>query len=196
MPQPILTTDRLVLLPLADEHLEAEVELDSDPEVLRFLFPGARSRAAVVAAHERRMAQGREVDGLGMWMGFLADVSGDIRDWVGLFMLTPPHGPDRPADPEGQADLGYRVRRSLWRQGLAGEGSRELLRHGFGTLGLRRIYAQTMAVNEPSRATMRSLGLTHVRSWAGTWDEPVAGAEHGEVEYAITRDEWGALRSP
>lgn len=37
MSQPILRTDRLVMLPLAEEHLELEVELDSDPEVLRYL---------------------------------------------------------------------------------------------------------------------------------------------------------------
>jgi hypothetical protein len=29
-------TDRCLLAPLADRHLELEVELDSDPEVLRF----------------------------------------------------------------------------------------------------------------------------------------------------------------
>jgi hypothetical protein len=29
--QATLRTDRLVLVPLADEHLEYEVELDSDP---------------------------------------------------------------------------------------------------------------------------------------------------------------------
>ena len=34
---PVIHTDRLVLVPLADRHLELEVELDSDPEVLRFI---------------------------------------------------------------------------------------------------------------------------------------------------------------
>jgi hypothetical protein len=34
MAQPTLSTDRLVLVPLADEHLELEIELDSDPKVM------------------------------------------------------------------------------------------------------------------------------------------------------------------
>jgi hypothetical protein len=37
MPQPALRTPRLVLVPLADRHLDMEVELDSDPEVRRFV---------------------------------------------------------------------------------------------------------------------------------------------------------------
>jgi hypothetical protein len=37
MPQQTLHTGRLTLVPLADEHLGWEVELDSDPEVMRYL---------------------------------------------------------------------------------------------------------------------------------------------------------------
>jgi RimJ/RimL family protein N-acetyltransferase len=42
MTQPTLDTERLRLVPLADEHLEFEVELDSDPEVMRYLAGRAR----------------------------------------------------------------------------------------------------------------------------------------------------------
>jgi RimJ/RimL family protein N-acetyltransferase len=45
MTQPTLDTERLRLVPLADEHLEFEVELDSDPEVMRYLAGRARSLA-------------------------------------------------------------------------------------------------------------------------------------------------------
>jgi hypothetical protein len=33
--QATLHTERITLVPLGDEHLELEVELDSDPEVMR-----------------------------------------------------------------------------------------------------------------------------------------------------------------
>ncbi len=45
-------------------------------------------------------------------------------------MLPPAHGPDQPDDP-GVADLGYRIQRRYWRQGLATEASLALLRHAF-----------------------------------------------------------------
>nr|WP_296068953.1 hypothetical protein [uncultured Actinoplanes sp.] len=65
MPQPILHTARLRLVPLADEHLGLEVELDSDPEVLRFLYGRARTPDEVAGSHRTRMELGRRVDGLG-----------------------------------------------------------------------------------------------------------------------------------
>jgi RimJ/RimL family protein N-acetyltransferase len=187
--QQTLNTDRLVLVPLSDTHLEHEVELDSDAEVLRYISARPRTREEVQRSHRFRMAQGREVDGLGQWAGFL---SAEPDRFVGLWILQPPHGPSQPRV-SGEADLGYRVMRRFWRQGLASEGSRELIRLGFEDLGLRRVFAQTMAVNTPSRATMESLGMTFVRSFHEDHDEPLPGSEQGEVEYEITRESWGRI---
>ncbi len=89
-----------------------------------------------------------------------------------MWMLQPPHGPSQPKRP-GEADLGYRLLRRQWRQGFASEGARELIRHGFEDLGLTRIFAQTMAVNGPSRATMASVGMQFVRGFVEEYDEPV-----------------------
>lgn len=112
-------------------------------------------------------------------------------------MLQPPHGPDQPQVP-GEADLGYRLRRRWWRQGLASEGADELLRYGFVDVGLRRIFAQTLAVNGPSRAVTASIGMTYVRGFRSQSPEPlVAGSDRGELEYEITREQWArGSRSP
>nr|WP_042177958.1 GNAT family N-acetyltransferase [Kibdelosporangium sp. MJ126-NF4]CEL12878.1 GCN5-related N-acetyltransferase [Kibdelosporangium sp. MJ126-NF4]CTQ98563.1 GCN5-related N-acetyltransferase [Kibdelosporangium sp. MJ126-NF4] len=190
MAQSTLRTERLTLVPLADEHLEAEVELDSDPEVLRYLSTQASSRDEVERAHRRRLAAAREVPGLGFWIGFAED------GFVGMWLLQPPHGPDQPKV-AGEADLGFRLLRRRWRQGYASEGARELIRHGFADVGLTRVFAQTLAVNTPSRATITSAGLTFVRAFAsaGNDDDPVPGAAQGEVEYEITRATWLRERS-
>jgi RimJ/RimL family protein N-acetyltransferase len=176
--QATLHTRRLALVPLAEGHLDYEVELDSDPEVMRYLGNGtARTRAEVQRHHSERLAEAEQVPGLGFWIGF------HNGEFVGWWILGP-----RPI--EGEAELGYRLLRRYWRQGLASEGARELLRHGFEDLRLNRIFAETMAVNEASRATMASVGLRYVRTFHLDWDEPLPGTEHGEVEYAITHDEW------
>jgi hypothetical protein len=52
---------RLTLVPLADEHLE--LELDSDPEVMRYLTSWAATRDEVERAHRRR-SRVRLLDGL------------------------------------------------------------------------------------------------------------------------------------
>ncbi|MGN9778420.1 GNAT family N-acetyltransferase [Micromonospora sp. H33] len=200
MPQPILRTDRLLLVPLADRHLELEVQLDADPEVLRYLFGRARSRDEVVASHAQRMALADKVDGLGYWMAFGTDGGArgstppareDDGDFVGLMMLPPAHGPDQPDDPT-VSDLGYRLLRRYWRRGLASEASRALLRHAFDTVGQSRVIAQTMAVNTGSRRVMETVGMRYVRTYFPSWDDPLPGSELGEVEYEMTRVMWEA----
>lgn len=174
MGQATLRTDRLLLEPLADEHLADEIALDALPEVMRYL-DAPRTAEQVTARHRERLAAAR--DGLGFWAG---SVAGSFAGW---WLLEPGERP-------GEAELGYRLRPEFWRRGLASEGARALLEHGFAELGLRRVFAQTMAVNEASRATMASVGLRYVRTFHQDWPVPLPGAEHGEVEYAVTRDEW------
>jgi RimJ/RimL family protein N-acetyltransferase len=198
VPQPVLRTDRLLLVPLADRHLDLEVELDSDPEVLRFLYGRARCRVEVIESHAQRMALGRKVDGLGYWIAFGTD-SGqrgspapdreEDGEFVGLMMLPPANGPDQPDDP-GVCELGYRLVRRFWRRGLASEASRALLRHAFVTIGQRRVIAQTMAVNVASRVVMQALGMRYTRTYHQQWDNPLPGTESGEVEYELTREMW------
>lgn len=185
MTQPTLASVRLSLVPLADEHFEFEAELDADPEVMRYLTGRPSPRSEVEQAHRRRLAASREVPGLGFWAGFAGG------SFVGWWILQPPNGPDQPKL-AGEADLGYRLLRRHWRRGYASEGSRELMRYGFADLGLNRIFAQTMAINVASRATLNAVGLSLVRAFTSgePCDDPIPGAEHGEVEYEITRTTW------
>ncbi|MFC7381736.1 GNAT family N-acetyltransferase [Sphaerisporangium rhizosphaerae] len=189
MSQAKLRTARIELVPLSDEHLEDEIALDADPEVMRYLGNGrARSREEVEVLHGQRLAAADRVAGLGFWAGFV-----DGR-FVGWWILQPPERVDQ-GPVEGQAELGYRLLRRYWRQGLASEGARELIRHGFEDLRLRRIFAETMVVNTASRATMTALGMEHVRTFHMEWDEPIPGSDLGEVEYAITRERWLARQA-
>jgi RimJ/RimL family protein N-acetyltransferase len=186
--QAVLRTDRLLLEPLSDAHVELEVELDGDPQVMRYLEARPRTRDEVLARHPQRLAVADRAPGLGFWVG---SVDGDP---VGWWLLDVPERPDQGAA-EGQAELGYRLLPRWWRRGLATEGARELVRHAFADLGVRRVFAETMAVNTGSRAVMAAVGLRYVRTFHLEWGTPLPGAEHGEVEYALTREAWRA-RTP
>ena len=74
------------------------------------------------------------VDGLGFWTAFgsgggthgsAPPASEEVGKFAGLMMLPPAHGPDQPDDP-AVSDLGYRLVRRYWRQGLTSEASRAL----------------------------------------------------------------------
>lgn len=142
---------------------------------MRYLGNGqARSPEQVEDFHRRRVASAALVPGLGFWAGFVKD------DFVGWWLLEPPARDDQ-GPVTGQAELGYRLLRRYWRQGLASEGARELIRHGFEDLNLARIFAETMAVNAASRATMAAVGMQHVRTFHLAFDEPLPGAEQARL---------------
>ncbi len=86
MPQAVLRTRRLTLVPLAEEHLGHEIELDSDPEVMRYLGNGkARLRHEVEGYHLRRLAAATRVPGLGFWTGFVHE---EFVGWSGTGSRT------------------------------------------------------------------------------------------------------------
>jgi RimJ/RimL family protein N-acetyltransferase len=91
---------------------------------------------------------------------------------------------------DGAVELGYRLHRAFWGLGYATEGGKALIDRGFTDGGVRRVVATTMFVNAGSRRVMEKCGLRHVRTFHLEWDEPLPGSEHGEVEYALTKEEW------
>jgi RimJ/RimL family protein N-acetyltransferase len=187
--RPSLSTARIQLEPLTTQHLPWLVELDGDAEVLRHIVGRARS-AAEVHDYWGPVCADLEADavGLGWWVGWCR-TGGEFLGWWDL-------SPARPvlARPE-RAEAGWRLARRHWGHGYATEGASALLEHGFGTVGLREVWAETMAVNVASRRVMTKLGLRHLRTEHRTWEDPLPGSEQGEVVYAITRDAWAA-RAP
>lgn len=179
--RPTILTDRIRLEPLTSEHTELLVELDSDPEVLRFVLGRALDREEVLTEHlPRRLRPDGPPRGIGYWAGF---ARGDDR-FLGWWTLAVDD-----EDPTA-AELGYRLRRDAWGRGHATEGARALLDHAFTTAGLARVWGVTMAVNTGSRHVMERLGLRLERTWVGDWEDPLPGWEQGEVVYAITAAEW------
>jgi len=174
--RPVLATERIRLEPLTADHTELLVELDADPAVLRYVFGRALTREEVVGTWlPRRTRADADARGLGWWIGSARD-SGEFLGWWCLAVDD--------ADASA-AELGYRLRRDAWGRGLATEGARALLDHGFGTVGLTRVWAETMAVNTGSRGVLHKLGLRLTHTWVGSWPHPIQGWEQGDVRYEL-----------
>jgi len=180
-----LETDRLTLRQFTLDDVDNLFELNSDPEVMRYLSggkptPREKIRDEIIPFHLGvYAASGR----LGTW----AAESLSSGEFLGWFHFRPGHG-------EG-AELGYRLRRAAWNQGYATEGSRALIRKGFTELDVPRVFALTMTVNTGSRRVMEKAGLAFVRTFPYDGTDPIEGAGQGEVEYALTRSEWEERRS-
>ncbi|SDD33092.1 GNAT family N-acetyltransferase [Auraticoccus monumenti] len=184
MTRPVLTTSRIRLEPMTSGHLPLLVELDADAEVLQHILGRARS-VEEARAYWAPVCADRDADavGLGWWVG--RSVGDDA--FLGWWDLSPAR--PVPAAP-ASAEAGWRLARRHWRQGYAAEGAWALLEHGFATVALQEVWAETMAVNEPSRRVMTRLGMSHRRTEHREGNEPLLAADRGPVVYSITREDW------
>jgi RimJ/RimL family protein N-acetyltransferase len=182
----ILETPRLILRQFTEDDVDNLFDLNSDPEVMRYLTGGKPTpreviRDEIIPFH---LAVYDRLDRLGTW----AAESTATGEFLGWFHFRPGPGTDIT-----NVDLGYRLRRSTWNKGYATEGSRALISMGFTGLGVDRVFAHTMTVNTASRRVMEKCGLTLVHATPYEGPGPIEGYEHGEVEYALTKPEWEKL---
>ena len=163
-------TDRLRLRPVTPDDIDLLVALNADDEVMRHIM--GRAMTDEESAQELELALGTR------WLLFGSNGEGFLG-WVGA----------TPSTSNAEYAIGWRLRRSAWGEGFATEAAGELTARLF-TEGAHRVFAETMAVNQRSRAVMDRIGLIYVRTFHIEFDDPLPGTDHGEVEYALTRTEW------
>jgi len=181
--QIFLETERLVLRRFTEDDVENLVELDGDPDVMRFINGGRPTTREEIESEELPafLSYYERFAGYGFW----AAVEKSTAQFVGWFHFRPPDAA-RPDDVE----LGYRLRKSVWGKGYATEGSRALIEKGFAETSAQRVFASTMVVNVASRRVMEKAGLRFVRTFHQPWPDYIEGEEQGDVEYALLRSEW------
>ena len=162
--------------------VDALFELDNDPEVMRYINGGLPvDRSEVVEQLDYWLAT-YPMDGS---FGFWKAEAKSTGQFIGWFHWRPQLGED-PSRPE----LGYRICRADWGEGLATEGSRALIDLGFRRSSVDCVYATTMAVNAASRRVMQKAGLRFVRAFVADWPVRIVGDELSDVEFEITRQQW------
>ncbi|MFE3431582.1 GNAT family N-acetyltransferase [Streptomyces sp. NPDC059171] len=178
-----LETGRLALLPATAADAPDLLALDNDPAVMRYINGGRPTSAEDIRDRTLpRLLHDHPCTGTrGYWIARKKDTG----EFLGWFELRPLDDRDPAA-----AELGYRLTRAAWGRGYATEGARALIDKAFTDLGVRRVTANTMAVNTGSRRVMDKAGLSLLRAYTEDWPEPIEGSEHGEVEYGLTREAW------
>jgi len=172
----VVETERLVLRPWSPADADSLVAVFAESEVWRFPFGRGLSRAESEQFLERQLAHW-EKHGFGSWAAELK-AEGSLIGYIGLSI--PSWLPQiLPA-----VEVGWRLHPAYWGRGLATEGGRASLRHGFETLGLDRIVSIFTPDNVASGRVMEKLGL---HDWITTMD-----SERGIqlLVREITRPDW------
>jgi RimJ/RimL family protein N-acetyltransferase len=188
-----LETERLLLRRFTETDGDNLFDLDSNPEVMRFLNGGTPTPRDVI--EDEILPRFLRCDERFAAYGFWAAIEKATGEFLGWFSFRPPEGA-RP----GEVELGYRLRRAAWGQGYATEGSRALIRKGFTELGVQRVIATTFGANVASRRVMEKAGLTLVRTFRITPADLIAAEtyritspdlfDEDDVEYALDKADW------
>lgn len=147
-----ITTSRLILRPLADSDLDSLAELNQDSQVMRY-FPSLLSREESQQFLSRVQEKYREEG-----FSFLACELKSTHEMIGFVGLNQPSFESHftPC-----VEIGWRIAKPFWRQGYAFEAAQRMLEVAFNEMHLDEVVAFTVRANQPSRALMEKLGMTH-----------------------------------
>lgn len=172
----MLQTKRLRLRQWLPEDIEPFACMNGDADVMRYFERPqtvAESRS-LIARQQEQIAQ----KGYGLWaaerlsdnrfVGFigLADVSSDL-------CFAP------------ATEIGWRLDKSAWGQGLAPEGARACLAFAFSALGLKQVVSFTAMTNQPSIRVMEKIGMR--RDHSGDFDHPRVGIHSSVRPHVLYR---------
>ena len=171
----ILETARLELREWNPDNAEFLLQLNSDPEVIRYTgdsaFDTIDSAYDFISNYDHYTKYG-----YGHWLCVLKN-SGEPIGWCGL---------KNQMEELGIIDLGYRIIRSEWGKGFATEAASGTLDYGFETLQLDEIAGRVAIGNDASAKVLNKLGMKF-------WKHETCD-HHPANWYSLGRGEWKKLK--
>jgi RimJ/RimL family protein N-acetyltransferase len=173
----ILTTARLRLEPFDDTHVDGLNAMNADEEVMRYITGRGETREETIASVER--VKRRWIQCGFSWWSFIERASGELVG-AGCIQHLRKHGTE--PDPAYPLEIGWRLRRDRWRQGLASEAAIAMARFAFDRLHAGVLYAICHPDNAASAGVMIKLGMRYrgIESWH----------QKQVATYEITSNEW------
>jgi RimJ/RimL family protein N-acetyltransferase len=164
------------------DDLDAVHDIQSRPEVTRYLLFDVRDRDEARASLEQRVAAGRPDHQGGRLLLALAVVLPPAGTVIGDVVLFQQSREDR------QGEIGYIFHPDHGGRGYATEAARAMLGIGFEAYGLHRIVGRIDARNVASARVLERLGMRREAHYVQ--NEMIKGEWTDEVVYAMLEDEW------
>lgn len=175
---PVLTTERLVLRPLAVSDAPALYTVFSDPTVVRYWSAEPWTDISFAeAAIARALEAYRDEAELRFAIELAA--SGELIGTVALHHFF---------NQNKRCELGYALASAHWGRGYACEALEAALEHGFREVGLNRVEADIDPRNEASGRVLEKLGFRKEGYMPQRW--LVHGEYADTVNYGLLRAYW------
>jgi RimJ/RimL family protein N-acetyltransferase len=179
-----IETERLLLRPFEPADIDDVARLHADPELVRWIPWGPRTREEAAAVLERKLGKtsiGPDGDGLG-----LVATQREDGSFLGEFTLSVLSAAD------SCAELGFMLFAGHQGRGYATEGGRAVLAAAFGGYGLHRVIGRVEPRNAPSCRVLEKLGMRREAHFVE--NEWIKGEWQSEYTYAILDREWSAAK--
>lgn len=151
-----IDTPRLRLRRWRSADHPAFARICADPEVMRYIADGSPKTAAQASKSIEAYEAEWETSGFGLFAVELKE-TGTLAGFAGLST------PDFLPEILPSVEIGWRLDRALWGQGLGTEAAKAALDFGLHDLGLRTIVSICHIENAASERIMTKLGLTFDR---------------------------------
>ena len=178
----LIETPRLIIRPLLVTDEKDMFEMDSDPEVHRYLgnhyYTDIRQSCENIAFVRQQYID----NGIGRWAMVEKDTANFVG-WVGFKLIK-----ETINGHKNFIDFGYRLLRRHWNKGFASEAGKASLIYGTSVLGYKEVYAMTDVENGASRCVLEKLGFRLVEIF------PYDGAINWRAQNAPTT--WYRLMLP
>ncbi len=148
----IFESKRLYLSEYTKTDAQLLLELNSDPDVMKYIGPPRVDIKVAEESIKKLIAYYSENPGLGVWAAFEKDTD----EYIGFFELA--H-----LDNTEEIEVGYRLHKKYWGKGYATEMSKVLIDYGFNKLGLNEIAGVTHPENIASQNVLLKCGLRYVK---------------------------------
>lgn len=170
-----IETKRLILREITEADVNGIFELDSDPDVHKYLGNKPIKSLEESKAIIKYIQKQYEENGIGRW-AVVDKVTNEFIGWSGLKY-------EKEVRKEmDYYDLGYRLKKKFWGKGIATETALESLNYGFQKLNLNEIFAGAHIENIASNKVLQKVGLKFIETFE------FDGAPHHW--YKLNRDEW------
>lgn len=177
---PTFETNRLILHERTPEDIDQCIELDCDPEVVKYipeiaeLIYGPEANKERHREFVRKRTEAIYPTGMGYWTIESIDTS---REFIGWVMLIP-------IDNIGHdIEIGWRLKRSHWGKGYATEAAKIILHHAFDNVGLQNIVADIHYLNKGSIRVAEKIGFTIENRISDTTDNYVRYSIYNNYSY-------------
>ncbi|TDB65383.1 N-acetyltransferase [Arundinibacter roseus] len=152
-------TERLILREILPTDIDGMFELHSDPEVHRFL--GNKTVKNKEETNDLiNFVRKQYIDfGIGRW-AIIEKNTNNFIGWTGLELVTEPIN-----NHKNYYDLGYRLIRKYWGQGIATESAVASLKYAFEKLKTDEVFARADSENIGSDKVLKKVGLKLIETF-------------------------------